>query len=358
MKIVQLIDTLSIGGAERMAVNMANAFEDHSIVNLLIVTRGTGRLEAFVKKRDVLRILNKRSFTDLITLFKCYRLIANFKADVLHCHTSSIYWGVLIKLFYPRLKLIWHDHNGARGEGNDAFSSRLKWLSFLIDGVVTVNEKLKKWAEENLRVDEKSLCSLNNFPSYETSSLNWNSRNVNILCIGNLRHPKGHFYLLQAFKEVILRKPKVKLILVGSTNSDVEYYEMIVEEIRKLKLENSVKIEGAKIDLANYYNKAYLGVMSSESEGLPMSLLEYGLAGLPVVVTDVGQCGEVVDYGNAGWVVPPGDSEKLAQAILAALNDTLLAQKKSELLKKRVEQRYGSDNFMNGYQQLIKNITL
>ncbi|MDG1063266.1 MAG: glycosyltransferase family 4 protein, partial [Flavobacteriaceae bacterium] len=63
--------------------------------------------------------------------------------------------------------------------------------------------------------------------------------------------------------------------------------------------------------------QADLGVLSSKSEGLPLGLLEYGLAGLPVVVTSVGACKEVVQ--DHGLVVPPQNPKALFEALLYML---------------------------------------
>ena len=87
-------------------------------------------------------------------------------------------------------------------------------------------------------------------------------------------------------------------------------------------------------------SQADLGVLSSLSEGLPMTLLEYAQAEIPVVVTDVGACAEVV--AENGLVVPPQNPEALAQAMHQLIQNPERAKKMATGLKSRVESHYSS----------------
>jgi glycosyltransferase involved in cell wall biosynthesis len=86
-------------------------------------------------------------------------------------------------------------------------------------------------------------------------------------------------------------------------------------EVARLRLEGNVTFLGQVDDVASILRASDIGVLSSVSEGLPLTLLEYGWAGLPAVATSVGQCPEVLDQGNAGILVKPGAYDELAAAI-------------------------------------------
>ena len=109
MKILQLIDTLRLGGAERMAVNIANVLSEQNYENVLVVTRANGPLAEFFPTKTIYLQLQKKSSFDFISFYKLLNFIKKEKPTVFHAHSTSIYWGILIKLFYPSLKLIWHD---------------------------------------------------------------------------------------------------------------------------------------------------------------------------------------------------------------------------------------------------------
>ena len=87
-------------------------------------------------------------------------------------------------------------------------------------------------------------------------------------------------------------------------------------------------------------SQADLGVLSSLSEGLPMTLLEYAQAEIPVVVTDVGACAEVV--AEHGLVVPPQNPEAFAQAMYQLIQNPERAKKMAKGLQSRVESHYSS----------------
>ena len=111
--------------------------------------------------------------------------------------------------------------------------------------------------------------------------------------------------------------PAAHLLLVGKCN-DAACLQAIVERISILGLQKHISILGEREDVSNLLPSCDIGVLSSSSEGLPMSLLEYGAAGLPSVATEVGQCSDVLDHGEAGILVKPGAPGKLAQALISA----------------------------------------
>ena len=98
-----------------------------------------------------------------------------------------------------------------------------------------------------------------------------------------------------------------------------------------------------------------IGVLSSNSEGLPLALLEYGQAGLAVITTDVGQCKQVLD--DAGICVPPKDTEAFASALLHLEENPLEAQQKAKTFQDKVREHYGAPSILTEvlsiYAQII-----
>jgi glycosyltransferase involved in cell wall biosynthesis len=87
----------------------------------------------------------------------------------------------------------------------------------------------------------------------------------------------------------------------------------------RLGLARHVTMLGSRTDIQSILAGSDIGVLSSTSEGLPVSLLEYGVAGLPAVASDAGQCREVLDGGDAGILFSPGDVAALADALIGLL---------------------------------------
>ena len=121
---------------------------------------------------------------------------------------------------------------------------------------------------------------------------------------------------------------------------------MVREQIRVMGLTGNVSLLGQRRDIASILRASDIGVLSSNAEGLPLALLEYGAAALPVVVTSVGQCAEVVDHGNAGISVQPGNSRQIADALLRLLRSADDRAFFGRALASRVEARYSAGAVM------------
>jgi len=141
--------------------------------------------------------------------------------------------------------------------------------------------------------------------------------------IGRLAPVKNHRLLLNAFRAALSSMPDLRLWLVG----DGSEREMLQSLASELGISPEVTFWGEQLDVAPFFSAADAFIMSSKSEGLPMSLLEAFSLGLPAIVTDVGGMAEVVRLANAGYTVPANDPAEMASAILRlAASDAERAQ--------------------------------
>ena len=98
-----------------------------------------------------------------------------------------------------------------------------------------------------------------------------------IVCVANLRPPKNHIFLLKSFAKTNLAKTGWSLHLIGAVYED-EYFAEIQKYIELNNLKNSVFILGMQTNINSQLKHYDIGVLSSKDEGLPMVILEYGLA--------------------------------------------------------------------------------
>jgi glycosyltransferase involved in cell wall biosynthesis len=162
-----------------------------------------------------------------------------------------------------------------------------------------------------------------------------------IVCVANLRPEKDHLTLLGAMAQVIREMPTAQLLLVGAGTPDRR--QLLLAERRRLGLEQHVAWLGPRDDIPAILGACDIGVLSSASEGLPLALIEYGMAGLPAVATSVGQCAEVLDEGRAGLLVPPGRPAALAGALLQLLRSPERRVAFGDRLRKRVRANYSAE---------------
>ena len=329
LAVLQLIDSLEIGGAERMSVNIANALAKEGVNSFLCATRKGGALQELIAKDVGWMVLEKRSTFDIRALGRLVQFVREHHITVIHAHSSSFLTAVLVKPF-TGVKIVWHDHYGNAELLDTRPLFALKTASRWFDAVISVNEKLATWAKEHLHVDRASVTYLPNFATLSplhTNPVLPGSKEKRIACLANLRKQKDHMTLLKAFRQVHQADKTWHLLLVGEDREDT-YSRELKQYIEAYDLQDNVHILGSRNDSADILLASSIGVLSSESEGLPVALLEYGLAGLAVVVTDVGQCADVVGYGKYGNVVASGDVDALAQTLLAMMAH----QKKREML--------------------------
>jgi len=310
MRVLQLIDSLDAGGAERVAVTFANALGDELDASYLCVTRDEGILKNILNTRVHYTFLHKRNVLDFRALFKLRRIIKKNKIIFIHAHTTSFFFATLLKLSLPRLKIIWHEHYGKRIDTRRSQNLILYFCSFFFTKIITVSEALQSWCKKKLAT--KDVEYLPNFIDINKFSDQVFERANTIVCVANLRPPKNHLNLLKAFKKVHSRFPDWKLQLIGNDFKD-DYSDRLKNFIIHNGLSSTVDIYGISNQVTSLISRASIGVLSSDSEGLPMALLEYGMANLAVVCTRVGQCEELVK--TFGKCVPSKNPEILAKAI-------------------------------------------
>lgn len=356
VKIVQLVDSLDLGGTERMSVNIANSLHDFGYESHLLVTRRLGGLASFVKPKVHLKAFNKKSKLDFLSFFSLLRHLKKLDPFILHAHQTSIFWAVLLKPFLPRTKLIWHDHFGQSEMLEIYPRNEMNWMMPYIDSVITVNDQITDYWKKRFPIRKESVFFLSNFPDFLEIKRNTSQNSsLSIINIANFRRQKDQLTLIGALAIIKQKGYKFQASLIGEF-VDPDWLDLVKRSIIEHNLDTEVKILGPVTQLIPFLETANIGVLSSESEGLPVALLEYGMAALPTVATQVGQCDQVLGYGKFGWVVPPKSPIQLASAIEEVILDPIKAQLKGEEFKSQIRKNYGPENFMNEYREILSHL--
>ncbi len=357
MKVLQLIDTLEAGGAERMAVNIANGLAKAGIGSCLCATRAEGILKDSLDVRCNYLFLNKRGTLDIKAIWRLKQYVRQHEIDVMHAHSTSFFVAVLLKFFMPSIRIVWHDHYGNSEHLSERKHKVLKLFSGKFDAIISVNDLLEKWARETLRASY--VVKMHNFVTHDTSFEKQTAMagipGKRILCLANLRPQKDHITLLKAFKVVHERYGDWTLHLVGKNFKD-DHAREIEGSIAAFGMKDSVFCYGSLRDIPNVIAQSTIGVLSSRSEGLPLTLLEYAIYELPVVATKVGQAVEVIPNKDHGILVPPSDHESLAAAIMTAMDDSLLAKERASNLKERVESEFSEAAVIEKLKMLYQEV--
>ncbi len=340
VKVLQLIDSLHTGGAERVAVNMANALSSQIEQSYLCATREEGLLKESISKEVNYLFLNKQKTIDFKALRTLRDLVKNEGINVIHAHSSSFFLATLVKIFNGRIKIVWHDHYG-----NSEFLEQrkfriLKLCSKYFSYVLSVNRSLESWAKMNLKA--KAVMYLPNFAVKNDNEGITTLKGENgkrIICLANLRPQKDHFTLMDAFGEVVKQHPDWTLHCVGKDFDD-EYSIKVRAKISMLNLKESAFLYGSLSDTTHILKQCSIGLLSSKSEGLPIALLEYGLSKLPVIATKVGECATVIKNGHNGLLVDAESSRALCKAMLTYIEDENLRKEQALRYGEHIEEHY------------------
>jgi len=354
VRILQLIDSLEAGGAERMAVNYANVLVSRADVSALAVSRKEGALRQELYNEVPYLFLNRKRLLDFSALWRLRKFVAHYRIEWLHAHGTSFFMAVLLKLVYPKIKIVWHDHNGNRVkmQGND--NKMLVVCSFFFNRVLVVNEELKNWAKRHLKC--RKVAYLPNFTVINEKEDKKTSLKGNpgkrIICLANLRHPKNHLTLLAAFFKSQLAYGGWSLHLIGKDNSDA-YSDAVKDYIGKNNLADNVFVYGGCNDIFHILRQGTIGVLASTYEGFPVTLLEYGLSGLPVISSDVGYCSEIITDSVNGLLFNPTETERLSEKLVVLAENETLRKKLGTALAATVQNRFSEDAVITDYLYFI-----
>ncbi|WP_188050043.1 glycosyltransferase family 4 protein [Flavobacterium sp. GP15] len=356
MRIIQLIDSLEAGGAERMAVSYANALSKEIEFSGLIATRKQGPLVNLIEKEVAYFFLNRKSTLDIASLFRLRSYIKNNNITIVQAHSSSFFLAFLLKLIYPRVQLIWHDHYG-----NSEFLSKrptgiLRAIIPFFSGVVVVNHNLKDWCKQRLKI--ANIIFLPNFVESEnktpSETILKGIAGKRIVCLANLRSQKNHYFLIEVAKKLKFSHPDWTFHLVGKDFLD-DYSREIKALIVASNLEKKVFLYGSKQDVGNIIDQASICILTSKSEGLPVSLLEYGLHKKPVVVTNVGDVSTVIQKNVNGFLVESDQIEVFYDSIVKLIANDKLQIDFGLALYKTIVENYSEESVIKIYINWLQN---
>jgi len=359
MRILQIIDSLEAGGAERMAVNYANALAKEIEFSGLVVTRKEGALLNQVSKEVSYLFLNKIYTIDLKSLYKLRKFVIENKVEVIHAHSTSFFSAFLLKLIHPTIQLIWHDHYG----DSEFLSKRpllgLKIVLPFFNGIIAVNQQLKVWAEQKIHF--KNVIYLPNFPFEENAiseqTILQGIQGKRIVSLANLRVQKDHFLLLEVAKKVQISHPEWTFHLVGKDFED-DYSKKIKTLILDYNLENNVFIYGSRQDVKNILEQSTIGILTSQSEGLPVALLEYGMQKKAVVVTNVGEISSLIQDGINGFIVEADESLLFHDSMVKLMENDTLQEDFGKALQKTIFNNYSEKTVIHQYLDWLEKSTI
>jgi glycosyltransferase involved in cell wall biosynthesis len=321
MRIVQIVESLDMGGLERLALNLAVeqkycGDEPHIYC---VFRRGSMADEAETAGIPVTSF-GKSPGASPRTLFRIVRKLVADRPHVVHTHNPGIHHYGAIAAALARAPVIVNTRHSPKSSQGTMYRERYSsWAMRWTDTVVFVSDHARQ-AASNLVGSWDVPCSVipcaisvqlyREQPASPGSVL----PRVRFGTLGRMVPAKAQSVLLDAFARVLKTIPFAELRVAGGG----PLLGALQEQATRLGITHRVSIEKAT-QSSTFLQDLDVFVLSSRSEGLPLVLLEAMAAGVPVVSTCVGGIPEVLSQ-DVGWLCAAEDSAALAESMIAAAN--------------------------------------
>ena len=267
--------------------------------------------------------------------WRCARRLARFlrreRVDLVHAHQyTPFFYGISARIMYRRPAILFTEHG--RPFPDFPRPKRIAANRMLLerrDRIVAVGEAVRRALIRNEGLPGRRIEVIYNGIDLSVFDAPDGNRaearramgvgidDLVILQVARLDPLKDHATAIRTVDRVARSRPDARLVLVGEGPEEGRIRCLV----RDRGLEPHVRLLGLRTDVARLLPGADLFLLSSVTEGIPVTLIEAMAAGLPVVGTRVGGMGEVVEEGRTGLLAPTGDDAGLAEAVLRLADD-------------------------------------
>ncbi|MCW2119417.1 glycosyltransferase [Flavobacterium sp. 7A] len=327
MKILQVINSLAMGGAEKLLLESIPKYKENGLeVDLLLLN---GISYPFLEELKNLNccniyILGKLSVYNPLLIFKIIPYLKKY--NLIHVHLfPAQYWVVLAKIFsFSRTKLIFTEHSTSNKRmQNLLFKPIEKFIYFFYIKIICITDDVKKILISHTGNKESKFIVIYNgvnidkFKSAKVLPLSeihnsLKEEDLLIIQVAGFREEKDQKTVIRSMSYL---EKNVKLLLVGDGIMKKDC-ELLVQENM---LEERVLFLGARSDVANLLKSVDISVVSSHWEGFGLVAVEGMASGIPVVASNVRGLSKVVD--GAGVLFSKGDHRQLTKCINSLLEN-------------------------------------
>ena len=370
IRVLIVIGTLEIGGAEKHVAKLASSLRDYQITVSICALSAAGALESDLIKKgitlfypsesDEFRLISKIKFLrGLASYFGSawtfLRAYNSFRPNIVHFFLPGAYIiGGLTSLFVPGLRRVMSRRSlNIYQRGRPVLTLIERFLHTRMD-TITGNSKsvIKDLAAEGVPPDKLNLIYNSvSVPNHFRNSKKSYAEPVEILCIANLIPYKGHLDLFEA----LARIPKVVSWHLTCVGRDDNYRTELEFAILRLGLVNFVDFTGAVLDPSPYLLSADIGVNCSHQEGFSNALLEYMAAGLGIVATDVGGNTEAIRHRLDGLIIPSRSPLEMSTAIIKLFACKYRNQLGASARRRAID-NFGEKECVNSYSNIYREL--
>ncbi|MGB0066224.1 MAG: glycosyltransferase, partial [Terracidiphilus sp.] len=306
MKIAHVVDSMEVGGAEVLVAQMCKRQRELGHEPWVLAVAALGEIGAHLEREGFKVQANVgRHLSDAMPNF--YRTFKAMRPDAVHLHnpTPTIYAAIPARLAGAP-SVISTRHSLVAPPRRIVEETKYAIASLFCDRVVGVSEATTANLRAMHSIRPGKIVRIYNgvVPLRRAAKDECPPRQgFTLVYVGRLEPIKNHALLFRAFRIALTSRPDLRLWMVGDGSERTSLEKLAGE----LGIAEQVSFWGHQSDVAPFFSCADAFVMSSKSEGLPLSLLQGFSLGVPAIVTDVGGMAEVVRLAQAGLAASPMD---------------------------------------------------
>ncbi|NQT18692.1 MAG: glycosyltransferase [Planctomycetes bacterium] len=358
--ILYLINELYVGGAEKSLAYLAGRLNSNRFGRPVVASLwGTGPLADELKKAGIEVIsLALHKWQIPLAALRLRRILRSKRFGLLHTflfHANLVGRLAAIGSGVPVVSSI------RVAEEDRPFRVTLDRLTNgLVAAETCVSEAVRQWSIERGLPAEKLItihngidCSaygLGRGTFRDGAELGPEAKIA--LFIGRLHRQKGPDILVDVASILFHRRPNLHFVLDGDGPMEAKLRRMA----REKGVAERFHLLGKCDDVSQVLDDADMLVLPSRWEGMPNAILEAMAGGVPVVATDVGGCGELVQNGKTGLLVPPCDARALAEAIDAIISDPGQAATMAQAARECVGREFTVEKMVRANEELYERI--
>jgi glycosyltransferase involved in cell wall biosynthesis len=366
MKVLYIITKANeIGGAQIHLRDISLQLKkDGHDVNVLVGENGmlVDKLLSEGINVDVIPTLVRKisPVKDMQAFFKVRTKIKKIAPDIIGLHSSKA--GIIGRLaaFGLKIPVVFTAHGWAFANGVSEKSKKVyilieKFLSPLVSKIITVSAQDKLLAiKYNVASNEKQIVIHNGMPDIISSEeVKKDSECISIISIARFSHQKDHDTLIRALANIENINWKLNLVGKGPAMAQSK------AKVKSLNLSSKVSFLGERDDIAALLHASDVFVLSTNWEGLPLSIIEAMRASLPVIATDVGGVSELVEDGVNGFLVDNKNVVQLKEALEKLLTNSQLRYELGQAARVKYLEDFTFDKMysstLNVYLGLLNN---
>lgn len=382
IKVMRIIARLNIGGPAVHTIILndgldRDTFDTHLVIG--VPDKDEGDMTYFADDRRLKMTVipelgrNIRLWSDVIALWKLFKIIKKEQPDIIHTHTAkagalgrcaAIICGVPVRIhsFHGH---VFHDYfNPVMAK---LFISMEKIFACFTDRVIVISEIMKDDICNRFKVTDKTKVSvirlgldLEKFKNTDQikgklrKELNISQDTLLVGIIGRLTAIKNHSLFLDAVKLLKNEKlcAKVRFLIVGGG----ELKEALKAYAADLGIDDLVYFTGWRKDMPNIYADLDIVALTSRNEGTPLSLIEAMASKKAIVSTNVGGVSDLIEDKKTGWLVESNNPTQLKEAIVTLLGNAEMRQQMGKMASLNVDEKYSKKRLISDMEGLYKEL--